>query len=178
MTAPPISRRSLIKSGGALGLGVAVPGITSQTAGAATPSLRDPRDAQLDDILARLEQLPEHLKNADPRTYPNYLQELEAHLAGVTVIAPIATQQGPRTASPQFSTWGCISSLAGIVASTGFPALKIIGWIKKARALYGGIKGIIYAIRIGQAAIEIGAEAAAVLGQITGVSSVVKNCFQ
>ena len=36
MTAPPISRRSIIKSGGALGLGVAVTGITSLTAGAAT----------------------------------------------------------------------------------------------------------------------------------------------
>lgn len=44
------------------------------------------RDQQFDLILSKLKSLPEHLKQADPKTYPNYEQELRRYVGDITLL--------------------------------------------------------------------------------------------
>ncbi|MDO4820868.1 MAG: hypothetical protein Q4A03_02310 [Rothia sp. (in: high G+C Gram-positive bacteria)] len=133
------------------------------------------RDQQFDLILSKLESLPEHLKEADPRTYPNYEKEIQRYIGDTTLLSPAENSTGVIT--PQFNAWACAGSLAGFIVNTGAPVAKIIGWIKRARQLWGGVRGIWRAIRSGAAAAEIGSEAASVLEDILGYGDVVNNCF-
>ena len=133
------------------------------------------RDQQLDLILSKLESLPEHLKEADPKTYPNYEQEIRRYLGDTTLLPPAETSTGATI--PYFNAWACAGSLAGFIINTGIPVAKIIGWIKRARQLWGSVKGVWNAIRRGEAAAKIGSEAASVLEDILGYGDVVNNCF-
>ncbi|MFW0108262.1 hypothetical protein ACN08Z_03940 [Rothia sp. P7181] len=54
---------------------------------------------------------------------------------------------------------------------------KIIGWVKRACHLWGGVRGIWCAIRSDTAAAEIGSEVATVLEDILGYGDVLNNCF-
>ena len=133
-------------------------------------------DQQFDLILRKLESLPEHLKKANPKTYPNYEAEIRRYVGDTKLVTQPSVVKKPGQ-SPQFNAWACAGSLAGFVVSTGIPVTKIIGWIKKARAIWGGVRGIMTAIRSGVAATEIGGEAATVLMEILGAGGVVQNCF-
>ena len=72
---------------------------------------------------------------------------------------------------------GCLLAVAVVIAEYGIPAAKVVSWIRKARATWGGVKGIIAAIQGGFAAAQIGEEAATVLMGILGLDSVVNACF-
>lgn len=171
-----MDRRTALVGIGATGALLPLGGVTSATAlePRSSQKFMTP-DQQLNLILSKLESLPEHLKKADPKTYPNYEQEIRQYVGDIKLLPP--TSSSPGTVNPQFNGWACASSLAGFVATTGIPVLKIIGWIKRARQLWGGVSGIWRAIRSGAAAAEIGGEAATVLGEILGVGGIVNNCF-
>lgn len=132
------------------------------------------KDQKLTDILNALEAVPDDLKNADPATTPNYKERLTAATNGITVVeAPAATQ----AEAAQMGIGGCLLAVAVVIAEYGIPAAKVVSWIRKARATWGGVSGIIAAIRGGFAAAEIGEEAATVLMGILGLDSVVNACF-
>ena len=73
--------------------------------------------------------------------------------------------------------FNCVMSVAGVILEYGIPVAKVISWIRKARALYGGVEGILYAIQIGAAQAEVGEEAATILAGILGLDSVINACF-
>ena len=153
--------------------GTARPGNTM--APAKTAALTDAqKDQKLTDILNALEAVPDDLKNADPATTPNYKERLTVATNGITVVeAPVATQ----AEAAQMGVGGCLLAVAVVIAEYGIPAAKVVSWIRKARATWGGVKGIIAAIRGGFAAAQIGEEAATVLMGILGLDSVVNACF-
>jgi putative secreted protein len=153
--------------------GTARPGNTM--APAKTAALTDAqKDQKLTDILNALEAVPDDLKNADPATTPNYKERLTVATNGITVVeAPVATQ----TEAAQMGVGGCLLAVAVVIAEYGIPAAKVVSWIRKARATWGGVKGIIAAIQGGFAAAQIGEEAATVLMGILGLDSVVNACF-
>lgn len=128
-------------------------------------------DQQFELILRKLESLPRHLKLANPTTYPGYENEIRHYLGEISLVTPVES----KFSNP--NNWACVASLAGFVASTAIPVFKIISWIRRARAIWGGVRGIITAIRSGAAAREIGGEAATVLGEILGIGGVAENCF-
>lgn len=172
-----IDRRRALLGIGAAGTLLAFGGTTPATALTSKPQALMTEDQQLDLILKKLDSLPATLKNADPKTYPNYEQEIGRYLGNTTVVVPSTISADLGVARPQFNVGACIASLAGFVASTGIPVFKIIGWIRRARAIWGGFRGIWTAIRSGAAIREIGGEAATVLGELLGIGGVVNNCF-
>lgn len=129
-------------------------------------------DEQLDSIIDALDGLPEELKNADPATYPNYEAELEAALGGLTTV-DASTVGG---VSPQ-GVGSCIAEIAVVVVTYGVLATKVLKWLKEAKALWGGVKGILNAIKSGVAATELGGEGVALLEAILGVGAVKEACF-
>ena len=71
----------------------------------------------------------------------------------------------------------CASQVAATVLQYGIPIAKVISWLKKARALWGGLRGIYYAIASGSAAAEIGEDAVSIIEGILGLDAVKKACF-
>lgn len=71
----------------------------------------------------------------------------------------------------------CASQVAAAILTNSVPVAKIVSWIKKARKLYGGVKGILHVIRSGQAVVELGPEATKILEQILGIDGVINACF-
>ena len=173
-----MDRRSVLAGIGTTGALLALGGFTSATALEVRNSQRllTP-DQQLDLILNKLESLPPHLKTANPKTYPNYEKEIRKYVGDTKLLPPTSGTKDSGTSNPQFNGWACAGSLASFVASTGIPVLKIIGWIKKARAIWGGVRGILTALRRGVVATELGGEAATVLMEIIGAQGVRDNCF-
>lgn len=138
-------------------------------------------DQQLDLILQELESLPQDLKDADPRTYPGYEEALRSYLGDMTVVQPgdqgDQVEPGDQVMRPTFNFWTCASSLAAFVTTSGIPVAKIIGWIRRSRQLWGGFRGVWNTVRSGEAASEIGQEAADVLEGVLGLGGVAENCF-
>lgn len=133
-------------------------------------------DAQLDEIVRKLESLPEDLKAQDPAT-PGYEERLSKALNGATTLSPEAVQKATGIHVEARSTAGCLKELAVLAVTYGVPATKILKWIREARQLWGGVKGIINAVRSGVAATEMGGEAAALLGALTGYTAVKEACI-
>jgi hypothetical protein len=159
-------------------------------------------DADLDGLIALLESLPADLQSADPRTTPDYEQRLARALdraAEEQRLGPTARQVTARTtlllgaarpataltpASPlapgarlAVDWWACTAAVAGAIVQYAVPVAKVVGWLREARALWGGVLGVLHAIRRGVAAIQIGEEGAQVLFNLLGVGGVVANCF-
>ena len=128
-------------------------------------------EAQLHYIIKRLEELPEYLKNADPRTYPNYSQEINKYLSGVTVIV-----YPPDHNLGRINWWACAAALASLAIEYGIPAGKILKWLKDSVKIWRSLKGVIQAIKTGEAANRIGHEAVKVLEGVLGIDSVVAAC--
>lgn len=128
-------------------------------------------DEQLDKIIRHLDDLPQDLKDADPATYPHYEEKLSQALDGLTTIRP---QDGDMVA---LGAGSCIAEIAKVVVTYGIPATKVLKWLKEAKAIWGGVKGIITAIRSGAAATELGGEAASLLEAVLGVKDVKNACF-
>lgn len=131
-------------------------------------------DAELARVLTALENLPEELKRADPRTTPNYEQRLSEALHCMR-IGGLPALAG--TILLQASWWRCGLEVASVIVQYGFPVAKVIKWIKSAQKLYGGVKGIWRAIRSGRAVGEIGEEGAQVLEMLLGFDGVISACF-
>ncbi|MCI1788217.1 MAG: hypothetical protein LKI58_09145 [Actinomyces sp.] len=132
------------------------------------------QEAQFEEILTRLENLPDDLKNADPRTTPNYEARLNEALGGITILQGLQPTGG---LSAQ-TNWGkCAIEVAKVIVTYGIPVAKVVKWIKEARAIWGGVRGILAAIRAGDAAAKIGPEAVAVLEGILGIGGVRSACF-
>lgn len=128
-------------------------------------------DAQLDALLARLESLPDNIKNVNPQRIPDFTAKLQNYLAGGTFsVATVGIR-------PNTDWFRCITSIAGLIGSIGFPAARIVSWIQRARAIYGGIRGIAFAISTGEAVATIGQDAVNVLGKILGIGAIVDYCF-
>ena len=126
-------------------------------------------DADLEAFYAALAQLPPKLQEANPNTYPNYEAELRAHLPN-TQSAP------PGKVAPAFNVAACAAAIVPLIIEYGIPVAKVVGWIRRARAIWGGVRGIWTAIRSGAAAAEIGEDAVKVLEGILGVGGVVSAC--
>jgi hypothetical protein len=159
-------------------------------------------DADLDGLIALLESLPADLQSADSRTTPDYEQRLARALdraAEEQRLSPAAHQATARTAlllgaarqaaalTPASSLapgaqlavdWiACGAAVAGFIAQYGIPVLKVVGWIREARALFGSAYDIYVAIRYGRAGAEMGEEAAQMLQALLGIDGVVSACF-
>ncbi|MDO4241257.1 MAG: hypothetical protein Q4C71_01840 [Microbacteriaceae bacterium] len=143
--------------------------VSTQTSNPA-PALND---AELDTIVRALESLPEHLKNADPKTTPNYQEDLSKSLNEFMTKENLL----PGGISVRASWWECGIQVALTVVQYGIPVGKIIHWIKNAGKLWGGIKGVWEAITRGYAAAEIGEEGAQVLEMLLGYEDLVRACF-
>lgn len=123
---------------------------------------------EVDNLIRALESIPEDLKTADPRT-PGYEAKLNTALGGLVV--------GGSYATTTTGWWKCTVEVAKVIVTYGVPVFKVVQWLKRAKQLWGGIRGIIYAIRSGQAAAEIGADGASILEGILGLGGVKKACF-
>ncbi len=132
------------------------------------PSLSD---EELDFLIARLDQLPDNIKRANPKDIHNYATKLDHFLAGgsfsdVTGITPMGTNW-PK----------CIFEIGMLVVQYGIPVAKVLKWLKEAKAIWGGVSGIWWAIRHGVAAAEMGSDAAKVLSGLLGTQGVIDACF-
>lgn len=180
-----VNRRQLFLAGPTL-LGVAL--LTPAAAYATAPATADPAqteagspdpDGQLDGIIAKLDTIPEGLRRADPSTYPGYEEALNNALEGVMTIDPQAAASvgSPGDVQAHASAGSCAVEIATVVITYGVPATKVLKWLKEAKQIWGGVRGIYVAIKSGAAATELGAEAAALLGSIIGVTAVAEACF-
>jgi hypothetical protein len=159
-------------------------------------------DADLDGLIALLESLPADLQSADPRTTPDYEQRLARALdraAEEQRLGPTARQVTARTtlllgaarpataltpASPLAPgarlavDWiACGAAVAGVIAQYGIPVFRVVGWIREARATWETAYGIYVAIRDGVFAVQIGEQAAQLIGAILGINGVATACF-
>lgn len=91
-----MDRRTALVGIGATGVLLALGGGTSANALDLRSSQKFmTRDQHFDLILSALESLPEHLKEADPKTYPNYEQEIRRYIGDITLLPPLPQlQQG------------------------------------------------------------------------------------
>ena len=117
------------------------------------------------------------LKRADPRTYPNYESEIAHYLEGITTVQKPSSAQEGGMARPMFDPIGCPIALASFVIQFGVPVTRIMAWINKARKLWGGARGILRAIRSGDAAAAIGEDAVNVISELLGVPGIIETCF-
>ncbi|MGK4065185.1 hypothetical protein AB0Y14_03875 [Rothia sp. HC945] len=126
-------------------------------------------EEQFQHSMRALDQLPEDLKTADPKTTPNYEQRLTEAINQIE-----GNQVGGATT---YVNWvSCGAALAGVVVQYGVPVAKVVKWLKEGYKIFGGIKGLITAIRSGAAAAEIGEDAVSVLEGVLGVNGVVSAC--
>lgn len=130
-------------------------------------------NAQFEHTISVLEKLPSDIKNANPKTTPNYEQRLNEAINKIEGSKNISSRGNSTT----YVNWlSCGASLAGVVVQYGVPVGKVLGWLKEGYKIYGGVKGLISAIRTGAAIAEIGEEGAKVLEGILGIDGVVKAC--
>ncbi|MCT1367589.1 hypothetical protein [uncultured Kocuria sp.] len=156
------------------GIGVGVAATNAEAHGnivqsAATTPNGQISEEQFQHTMRVLDQLPEDLKTADPKTTPNYEQRLTEAINKIEG----AESSGVTT----YVNWiSCGAALAGVVAQYGIPVGKVVKWLKDGYKIFGGIKGLIAAIRSGAAIAEIGEDAVKVLEGILGVDGVVTAC--
>lgn len=79
--------------------------------------------------------------------------------------------------SPAMNPSQCAIEVAGVIIEYGIPVAKVLSWIRTARRLWGGVRGIIRAIRSGAAAAQIGPEGVEVLKALLGFGDVIAACF-
>lgn len=76
--------------------------------------------------------------------------------------------------------WGCAAAVAGVIASTAFPAAKILKVKKLIKAL-GGVKSAIKIMAGASFSYEkmraLGGAAAALAAELTGIGAVRSQCF-
>lgn len=87
---------------------------------------------------------------------------------------------GPDTPTAALAriNWGaCALAVAQAIVDNGPSVAAVIGWVKKARKIWGGVSGIITAIRSGVAATELGEDASQLLMGILGIGDIVTTCF-
>lgn len=89
---------------------------------------------------------------------------------------PAHSRFPPGEVAPAFNVAACAAAIAPLIIEYGIPVAKVVGWIRRARAIWGGVRGIWTAIRSGAAAAEIGEDAVKVLEGILGVGGVVSAC--
>ncbi|MGV9184004.1 hypothetical protein ACTOVL_08270 [Arcanobacterium canis] len=147
------------------GRGASIPTVsTSINLNSISPSLSD---AELDRLIQALDRVPENLRNANPRTTPNYEAELSRALNGIRV----------RGIATRASWWQCGTEVASVIVQYGLPVGKILKWLKEARKIWGGVSGIWRAIKSGAAFAEIGEEGVQALEMILGFDGVISACF-
>jgi hypothetical protein len=160
-------------------------------------------DAELDGLVALLESLPSDLQIADPRTTPDYEQRLghaldrvaeEQHLtpasrqatvrtallsdtARTEGTASIGTSTSRPTTSLAVDWWTCAAAIAGVIAQYAIPVFKVVRWIREAQEIWGTAYGVYVAIRDGVFAVQMGEEAAQLLGALLGMDGVTRACF-
>ena len=125
-----------------------------------------------------LDKLPEELKEADPATYPGYVQKLDQELSKID---PSLGAQGPGSSSvsgamPSITWVSCGAAVAGAVAQYGIPVAKVIGWLKDAVKIYKSLKTVWELIRKGAPLTELGGEATDALAGILGIPGVIEAC--
>ncbi len=98
-----VSRRVVLRGSLALGaiatVGVAAPAAQAQ------PPLTETPDQQLDRILQALESMPQHLKEADPKTYPNYEKAINRTSRGSQPSPCALTELAPGRTSISCNAW-------------------------------------------------------------------------
>ncbi|WP_157085689.1 hypothetical protein [Devriesea agamarum] len=127
-------------------------------------------DSDFDRLIKALDNVPEDLKNADPKTTPDYERNLSKALNGLRLArsSDIANR---------VSWIHCGIEVAKIIIQYGVPIAKVIKWIKDARKLWGSVRGILRAIHNGNAIVDIGEEAVKLIEMLLGFDSVITACF-
>lgn len=132
-------------------------------------------EAQLEDILSALENLPADLQEGSPESTPDYQERLRQELDGLTTVDPELTAQ-VLGFTPQ-TGWLCAAELAAFVVTTGVPVFRMIRILNQARVAAGGWNGLLVALRTGQLVGLVGEDSAEILEQILGVNSVIDACM-
>lgn len=146
--------------------------VTSPSAGASVPdteiSAMEVSDAEFEDALEILESLPEHIKNADPKTYPNYQEELRAEITKL--------ESGDHPIQLQVNWVSCAGEIAFFIAQYGIPVVKVVGVMRKLYKAFGSVRGIISAIRDGRAFAYGDQDTVSAIESLFGIDSVVAAC--
>ncbi|KAB1554251.1 hypothetical protein F7232_04625 [Corynebacterium sp. 319] len=129
-------------------------------------------EVELDLLIQALEATPATLQEADPKTTPDYRNQLAYSLDEFSYNRKIAQGEAFRT-----TWWLCSLKVATVIVQYGIPVAKVVGWLKNARKLWGGIKGITTALETGAAEAEIGEEAVQVIEMLLGFNEVIDACF-
>lgn len=166
-----LNRRRFFNAALATAAAATTIGASGAVAAPVTTKTQGPKatDDDLNTLVAKLESLPPELRNADPATYPNYEKELRAHLDG-------NTKPSDGRVHAAFNGFACAAAIVPLIVEYGIPVGKVVGWLRRAKELWGGVRGIWTAIRSGAAAAEIGEDAVKVLEGILGVGGVVEAC--
>ncbi|MDO4253295.1 MAG: hypothetical protein Q4C74_08680 [Rothia sp. (in: high G+C Gram-positive bacteria)] len=168
-----MDRRSVLTCAGASASLLAFTALTATPATALqVPQSKMSAEQQYSLIIKKLDSVPARLKNADPKSYPNYQAEIAKYLGNTTTIT-----SAPRGVNASFDFIGCGIALIGLVKEFKHPLIKILGWLRKAKEIWGSVKEIWNAIKSGKAIKEIGAEAAKFIGGVLGFKDVAKKCL-
>lgn len=170
-------RRALLSSGALALLGTA---LAATPVAASAQSGRTIADQQLDEVLRALEGLPEELKTGTSQSVENYESRLREALGGVKTPDPVAVREAAGETpgmQPFFDPIMCPIELAAFVLSVGIPVGRMIQYIRRAREIWGSVRGIWAAIRSGDAAGAIGADGVDLLTELLGSPSVAAACF-
>ena len=171
------TRRTKLIIGSTLTLALTVTGVTpAQASPNAHISLADTHhqqlmsDQQLNELIDLLGSLPEDIKNADPKTTPNY----EKRLTDALAIAQNKRHPGVTT----YANWlACTVAVGSLVTEYGIPARKVYATIKRLKNEFTTVKEIAKAIRDGRALAFTDPEVAELLWAFIGVDQVRDACF-
>ncbi len=93
-------------------------------------------EEQFQHLYQTLDKLPEDIKNAAPKTYPNYEQRLDEELRKIDPSLSTSAQGSPNGASTYINWVSCGAAVAGAVAQYGIPFGQAISWLKEAVSIY------------------------------------------
>ena len=139
---------------------------------------------------AELDKYLDGITVLNPRDYGYDTEKVNSTLDHTTsksdkpdrAVAKLDTLDGSTSkAEPAFDLWGCIAAVAALVAEYGLPVMKVIGWIRKGKELYGSVAGLARAIKSGQIfkdpVEDIGEDGAKLLEALLGLDGVKTACF-
>jgi len=172
------NQMSALLLSGAVGVAVAFGGTSPAVAAAssapdAPTGQSAPSEAQLRDFeqgLALMEQIPDDV----------LLQGDAATQQWLAANTPTPSSTGTGMVTTQASVLGCGAAIATVIASTAFPAAKIL----KIKALIKSLGGVTEAAKIMWGASfsyekvqALGGAAAALAGELIGVTQIKEQCF-
>lgn len=135
-------------------------------------------DADLDALIRAFESVPADLQYANPRTTSNYEARLNEALHGLTFKSLMRRNRVSIGHYAPMVNWvGCALAIASFVFQYGVPIAKALGWLKRAKQIYGTVSAIWKAFKRGELLAHLGSDGAKFLESILGIEPVTRNCL-